>query len=100
MDEQILEIQSLKNRLSNLETEMEKVTKRVDRHGDEIDDLKLSLTELKTTIGRIDLTVGAINDKLNNLWQKPAQRWDTVVNQIIALVVAAVVGAILVQIGL
>ena len=99
MDEQILKIQKLESRVDNLEDDLVKITKRVDRHGDEIDDLKLSLTELKTTIGRIDLTVGAINDKLNNLWQKPAQRWDTVVNQIIALVVAAVVGAILVQIG-
>lgn len=99
MDE-LLEIQKLKNKSECYDREIEQIKQRLATHGNEIDDLRLSFTELKTTLGRIDLTVISINEKLNVQYQKPMQRWDMLISQIITLTVAAIVGAIFARVGL
>ena len=73
---------------------------RVSNHGTELDDLKIKIATMNTVLTRIDATVAKIDGRMDAQQMKPAQRWDDLVKQVIALVVAAVVGAIMLRLGL
>ena len=51
-------------------------------------------------IKRIEKNVEKLDNKVDVLEQKPAKRWDTVVEKIILALVGAVVGYFLVKLGL
>ena len=51
-------------------------------------------------IGRIEKNVEKLDGKVEVLERKPSKRWDGVVDKIIMTVVGAVIGYILVKIGL
>ena len=73
---------------------------RVSTHGAELDELKIKSATMDTVLNRIDATVAKIDGRMDAQQMKPAQRWDDLVKQVITLVVAAVVGAILLRLGL
>lgn len=73
---------------------------RVSNHGMELDELKIKSATMNTVLTRIDATVAKIDGRMDAQQMKPAQRWDDLVKQVITLVVAAVVGAILLRLGL
>ena len=73
---------------------------RVSTHGVELDELKIKSATMDTVLNRIDATVAKIDGRMDAQQMKPAQRWDDLVKQVITLVVAAVVGAILLRLGL
>lgn len=73
---------------------------RVGIHGAELDELKIKSATMNTVLNRIDATVAKIDGRMDAQQMKPAQRWDDLVKQVITLVVAAVVGAILLRLGL
>lgn len=73
---------------------------RVSTHGAELDELKIKSATMGTVLNRIDATVAKIDGRMDAQQMKPAQRWDDLVKQVITLVVAAVVGAILLRLGL
>lgn len=73
---------------------------RVSSHGTELDELKIKSATMDTVLTRIDATVAKIDGRMDAQQMKPAQRWDDLVKQVITLVVAAVVGAILLRLGL
>lgn len=73
---------------------------RVSNHGIELDELKIKSATMNTVLTRIDATVAKIDGRMDAQQMKPAQRWDDLVKQVITLVVAAVVGAILLRLGL
>lgn len=73
---------------------------RVSIHGAELDELKIKSATMNTVLNRIDATVAKIDGRMDAQQLKPAQRWDDLVKQVITLVVAAVVGAILLRLGL
>lgn len=73
---------------------------RVSSHGTELDELKIKSATMNTVLTRIDATVAKIDGRMDAQQMKPAQRWDDLVKQVITLVVAAVVGAILLRLGL
>lgn len=80
--------------------DIETLDARVTNHGTELDELKIKSATMDTVLTRIDATVAKIDGRMDTLQMKPAQRWDDLVKQAITLVVAAVVGAILLRLGL
>lgn len=80
--------------------DIETLDKRVANHGAELDELKIKSATMDTVLTRIDATVAKIDGRMDAQQMKPAQRWDDLVKQVITLVVAAVVGAILLRLGL
>lgn len=80
--------------------DIEALEKRVSNHGAELDELKIKSATMDTVLNRIDATVAKIDGRMDAQQMKPAQRWDDLVKQVITLVVAAVVGAILLRLGL
>lgn len=80
--------------------DIETLDKRVDNHGAELDELKIKSATMDTVLTRIDATVAKIDGRMDAQQMKPAQRWDDLVKQVITLVVAAAVGAILLRLGL
>lgn len=73
---------------------------RVNTHGAELEELKIKSATMDTVLNRIDATVAKIDGRMDAQQMKPAQRWDDLVKQVITLVVAAFVGAILLRLGL
>lgn len=73
---------------------------RVSNHGAELDELRIKSATMNTVLTRIDATVAKIDGRMDAQQMKPAQRWEDLVKQVITLVVAAVVGAILLRLGL
>lgn len=91
--EETAEIASLKTRMDTVET-------RVARHGEEIDALSRDSTRMDVILARIDQTVGKIDGKLDSISAKPAQRWESLTAQVIAIIVAALLAVALYQMGL
>ena len=73
---------------------------RVSTHGTELDELKIKIATMDTVLNRIDATVAKIDGRMDAQQMKPAQRWDDLVKQVISLVVAAAMGAIMLKMGL
>lgn len=84
---------TLKNQIDNHE-------RRITKHGEEIDELKVREATTSVTLSRIDQTVGKIDAKLDIQEQKPARRWESLVTQIISLLVAAIAALVLAKVGL
>lgn len=90
-------------RLTEVEARSESNTHRLN----EVEKKQNDLTELVTTVGvlatreeQVEKDVKEIKSDVKILTGKPGKRWDSLVSQIITLVVAAVVGFILAKIGL
>lgn len=83
-----------------MKADIKTLDERVSSHGTELDELKIKSATMNTVLTRIDATVAKIDGRMDAQQMKPAQRWDDLVKQVITLVVAAVVGAILLRLGL
>lgn len=87
-------------KIAALETRVDTLETRVGEHGKEIDALSRDSTRMDVILARIDQTVGKIDGKLDSLSAKPAQRWESLTAQVIAIIVAALLAAALYQMGL
>ena len=97
MDGRVRQLES-DNKL--LKADVRTLDERVTSHGVELDNLRIKSATMDTVLTRIDSTVSKIDGRLDAQQMKPAQRWEDLVKQVTALVVAAVVGAILLKMGL
>ena len=86
--------------LTMLKNQVDNHERRITKHGEEIDELKIREATMSVTLSRIDQTVGKIDAKLDVQEQKPARRWESLVSQIISLLVAAIAALVLAKIGL
>ena len=86
--------------LTMLKNQVDNHERRITKHGEEIDELKIREATMSVTLSRIDQTVGKIDTKLDVQEQKPARRWESLVSQIISLLVAAIAALVLAKIGL
>ena len=86
--------------LTMLKNQVDNHERRITKHGEEIDELKIREATMSVTLSRIDQTVGKIDAKLDIQEQKPARRWESVVSQIISLLVAAIAALVLAKVGL
>lgn len=88
-------------------TEVESRSKSNEHRLDDVEKKQDDLTELVGTVKvlatreeNVENDVKEIKNDVKTLTSKPAQRWESLVSQLITLVVAAVVGFILAKIGL
>ncbi|RVU97069.1 hypothetical protein EII22_09040 [Coriobacteriales bacterium OH1046] len=86
--------------IAALKVRMDTVEHRVGEHGKEIDALSRDSTRMDVILARIDQTVGKIDGKLDSISAKPAQRWESLTAQVIAIIVAALLAVALYQMGL
>lgn len=91
------------HRLTEVEERSKSNTKRLDemkKRQDNLDELVGTVKALAIREETVEADVKEIKADVKNLTGKPAQRWESLVNQIITIVAAAVVGFILAKIGL
>ena len=100
MEEMDGRVRKLEADSQQMKADIRTLDERVSNHGMELDELKIKSATMSTVLTRIDATVAKIDGRMDAQQMRPAQRWDDLVKQVTALVVAAVVGAILIQLGL
>lgn len=100
MEEMDGRVRKLEADSQQMMADIKTLDERVSSHGTELDELKIKSATMNTVLTRIDATVAKIDGRMDAQQMKPAQRWDDLVKQVITLVVAAVVGAILLRLGL
>lgn len=83
-----------------MKADVKSLEERVSKHGMELDDMRIKNAANEAVLSRIDRTVSKIDERMDAQQLKPAQRWEDLVKQVIALVVAALVGLAMVKVGL
>lgn len=90
-------------RLTEVEQRSHSNSHRLDemeRRQDNLDDLVSTVKVLAVREENVENDVKEIKSDVKSLTSKPAQRWEKMIEQIIALIVAAIAGFILAKIGL
>ena len=72
----------------------------VEKRQDNLDDLVSTVKVLAVREENVENDVKEIKSDVKSLTGKPAKRWDNLVNQIITVLVAGIVGFILAKFGL
>lgn len=90
-------------RLTDVEARCRSNTHRIDdleKRQDNLDELVSTVKVLAVREENVESDVKEIKSDVKELASKPAKRWDSVVDKIIMIVIAAVVGYILAHVGL
>ena len=91
------------HRLTQVEERSKSNTKRIDKLEEQtaaINNLATSMAVMAQKQDETTAAVTAIDGKVTALEQKPAKRWDSLIEKIVWAIVAAVVGFLLAKIGL
>lgn len=83
-----------------MKADVKSLEERVSKHGMELDEMRIKNAANEAVLNRIDRTVSKIDERMDAQQLKPAQRWEDLVKQVLALVVAALFGLAMVKIGL
>ncbi len=73
---------------------------KLEKRQDNLDQLVGTVKVLVEKEERVETDVKEIKKDVKSLTDKPGQRWDAMVTQIVAILVAAVVGFLLAKVGL
>lgn len=102
-----MEQQDLQTRVRVLEGNVERIEKRVSRHGEEIDDLRLGREHDSVMLANIQATLLELKQgmedtgvKIDGLTSSGSARWESVVNTIITGVVGALIVYVIWRLGL
>lgn len=90
-------------RLSEVEERSKANRERLDKleeRQNNLDELVGTVKVLAVREENVESTVKKIEKKVDNLADKPGKRWESLVSQIITILVAAVIGFALAKIGL
>lgn len=90
-------------KLIRLEEEMKQVNSRLNKLENKIEniyDLTSSVKQIATEMKAMREDVNKIDDRVKTIEDKPAKRWDSVVGQIVSIVVAGIMGFLISKIGL
>ena len=90
------------HRLTEVEDRSKSNTKRIgeiEKRQDDLDELVSTVKVLAVREENVEIDVKEIKSDVKSLTNKPAQRWEAVVEKVILVVVAAIVGFILAQFG-
>lgn len=74
--------------------------KDIEKRQDDLTDLVSTVKVLAVREENVESDVKEIKSDVKSLTNKPAQKWDNLIEKVFMIVVSAIVGAILVQIGL
>lgn len=79
----------------------------VKRLQDDMNEVKKDVSKLYTNEGvtcnrldTIDASLNRVEGKLDKIMEKPAKRWDSVISEILKIIVAGIVGFVLIRLGL
>lgn len=90
-------------RLTDVEARCRSNTHRIDdleKRQDNLDELVSTVKVLAVREENVESDVKEIKSDVKELASKPAKRWDSVIDKIVMIIVAAVVGYILAHVGL
>lgn len=90
-------------KLTNVDSRCKSQEHRIDKieeRQDNLDSLVTSVATMATEQDHIKTDVGEIKTDVKALTEKPAKRWDGMVDKIIGLLVAGGIGFLLAQIGM
>lgn len=90
-------------RLTEIEARSKSNTRRIEgieKRQDDIEKLAISVEKLALRESNVESNVEEIKTKVDVLSNKSGQRWDGLIDKIITVLVAALVGFILAKIGL
>ena len=90
-------------RLTEVEERAKSNSHRIDdveRRQDNLDELVGTVKVLAVRERQIEIDVKEIKSDVKTLANKPAQRWELLVTQVLTLLVAAVIGFVLARIGI
>ena len=90
------------HRLTEVEDRSKSNTRRLNEMEKRQDDLDALVATVKVLVDReerVEEDVKEIKSDVKSLTNKPAKKWDNLVNQIVYVVAAAIVGFILAKIG-
>ena len=93
----------IEHRLTEVEERSKSNTHRLaemEKRQDDLDELVSTVKVLAVREENVENDVKEIKSDVKSLTNKPAQRWDNLVDKIILTIAAAVVGFILAKIGL
>jgi predicted nucleic acid-binding Zn-ribbon protein len=96
-----MEIQ-IEHRLTAVEDRSKSNMKRLDdleKRQDNLDDLVSTVKVLAVREEAVENDVKEIKNDVKSLASKPAKRWESLVNQVITILVAAIAGFILAKFG-
>ena len=94
--------QELEHRLTEVEERSKSNKHRLDeveKRQDNLDDLVSTVKVLAVREENVENDVKEIKSDVKSLTGKPAKRWDNLINQIITVLVAGIVGFILAKLG-
>lgn len=94
---------NVEHRLTECEERSKSNTHRIDemeKRQNDLDELVGTVKVLANREERVEEDVKEIKSDVKTLTNKPAKKWDNLVNQIVYVVVAAIVGFILAKIGM
>ena len=97
-----MEIQ-IEHRLTEVEGRSKSNTKRLDeieKRQDNLDDLVGTVKVLALREENVEKDVKEIKDDVKDIKDKPAKKWESLVTQLISILVAAVAGYFLAKFGL
>lgn len=78
-----------------LESRIEKCEKDIGVLYSKANDSVVAQTRISTQLDNVLLAIGKLEKSLEQIQGRPAQRWESLVSQIISLVVAAIVGGVI-----
>ena len=90
------------HRLTEVEERSKSNTYRladIEKRQNDLDDLVTTVKVLAVREENVENDVKEIKSDVKSLTSKPAKRWDNLVNQIISIIVAGVVGFVLAKFG-
>ena len=93
----------IEHRLTEVEERSKSNAHRLDeveRRQDNLDKLVSTVEVLAVREKNVENDVKEIKSDVKSLTSKPAKRWDSLVNQLITIIVAAIAGFILAKLGL
>ena len=94
---------NIEHRLTEVEERSKSNSHRLDdmeKRQDDLDELVSVVKVLAVREENVENDVKEIKSDVKSLTSKPAKRWDSLVNQLITIVVAAIAGFILAKLGL
>lgn len=103
LEEIAVKVASLEQRSMSCIRRIEKLelqTEAVQKLAMAIERIAMEQSNQTKAIERIEKDVGKLDSKVDTLEKKPAKRWDSVVEKIIMLLIAAVMTFLLAKIGL
>ena len=93
----------IERRLSHIEERAKSNTRRIDeveKKQEDITDLIQSVATIAQKQTDMDVAVQEIKADIKTITERPARRWDSIVEKVLLTVVAALVGWVLLRLGI